>query len=346
MAKKGINQVLERNTISYLDGSKAYQKLRERVTEEGILDRDYLYYVFHISISLAGFSFCLYKLFTAVSVPHTIIWSMLFALFSVQVAGGNVHEGGHRAIFKSTFWNDVIGYIASAPFGMGYSYWKVKHNQHHAHPNEEGEDPDVELPILSFTKERYNAKKGLANILKRYQVWLYYPIGLLVFISLRTQSLKFYVKSFTPKLVPEIMLFFAGNIVWFGFPFYFFALPKAFLSVLAINLTTGFYLFNIFAPNHKGMPYIKKGTRMSFLEQQVITSRNLSASWLWDYIYLGLNYQIEHHLFPNCPRNKLKLVTPHLLKICKELKLEYTVVSPLRQNQIILGELHKIASSK
>ncbi len=346
MKKTEINKVLDRNNIPYLDASKAYRKLRETVIKEGILDRDYLYYTFHISLSLGAFGFCLYKLFTADSVPHIIIWSILFALFAVQVAGGNVHEGAHRAIFKSTFWNDVIGYLASAPFGIGYSYWKVKHNKHHAHPNEEGEDPDVELPILSFTKERYNTKKGLANLFKKYQVWLYYPIGLLVFISLRTQSLKFYSRNFTPKLIPEMILFFAGNILWFGFPFYFFALPKAIIAVLVINFTSGFYLFNIFAPNHKGMPHVKKGTKMSFLEQQVITSRNLSANWFWDYLYLGLNYQIEHHLFPNCPRNKLQLITPHLLKICKQLKLEYTVVSPLQQNQIILGELHKIVSSK
>lgn len=43
---------------------------------------------------------------------------------------------------------------------MGYSEWKPKHNAHHAHTNEVEEDPDVDIPLLSFTEERYVKEKA------------------------------------------------------------------------------------------------------------------------------------------------------------------------------------------
>ncbi|OEV25008.1 delta fatty acid desaturase, partial [Streptomyces nanshensis] len=67
----------------------------------------------------------------------------------------------------------------------------------------------------------------------------------------------------------------------------------------------GVYLGSIFAPNHKGMPTLKGDERPDFLRRQVLTSRNVRGGPLTDLALGGLNYQIEHHLFPSMP-------TPHL----------------------------------
>jgi delta8-fatty-acid desaturase len=60
---------------------------------------------------------------------------------------------------------------------------------------------------------------------------------------------------------------------------------------------------------------------------------------------IGLNYQIEHHLFTHCPRNKLKLLTPYVKRICKKYGLEYTDVGIVETNKIILRELNEVALS-
>ena len=61
-----------------------------------------------------------------------------------------------------------------------------------------------------------------------------------------------------------------------------------------------------FAPNHKGMPIVPAGVKMDFFSKQVRTSRNISGGWWATILMGGLNYQIEHHLFPSMPRPHLR----------------------------------------
>ena len=74
-----------------------------------------------------------------------------------------------------------------------------------------------------------------------------------------------------------------------------------------------------------------------------MTARNVNGHFLTDLFYMGLNYQIEHHLFPNCPRNKLKLISPYVKKLSRQLKLDYESVSVLGAARIILKELSSVA---
>ena len=68
----------------------------------------------------------------------------------------------------------------------------------------------------------------------------------------------------------------------------------------------GVYLGGSFAPNHKGMPIIPAGMKVDFLRRQVLTSRNIRGGTAVDFAMGGLNYQIEHHLFPSMPRPNLR----------------------------------------
>lgn len=344
MAKKKHKDLLLHQgaqSMTPLDGAKAYAQLREEVTKAGILDRDYTYYALLTSTTFAGYFFSLYQIFQASSTGAIIVWGLAFAFFSVQIAG-LIHDAGHRTIFSSVKNNDLIGNFFSFFVGHGYAFWRGKHNKHHAHTNQEGEDPDVELPLLSFTADRVKKKKGLARLLVRYQAYIYYPMGILVVFSPRLGAIKYLLRNFNKKIWWEAILFLAGFTVYFFLPFFVFEINKALLVFAVVNFSAGAYLINVFAPNHKGMPQIDEGVKFSFLEQQIITSRNIHRHWLTDYIYMGLNYQIEHHLFPNTPRNKLHLLTPFVKKICRQRKFEYTSVSFLESNRIIVSELNTV----
>ena len=72
----------------------------------------------------------------------------------------------------------------------------------------------------------------------------------------------------------------------------------------------GFYMGMSFAPNHKGMPLVPKDVKLDFLRRQVLMSRNIRGSRVARLVMGGLNYQIEHHLFPSMPRPHLRRAAP------------------------------------
>lgn len=341
--KKKSRIIQEYNTkISNFDGALAYKNLREIITKEGILNRSYLYYAILIGIVFLGYFLSIFNLISQTNIPQLLLWSILFSIFAVQIAG-LVHDSGHRAIFKSVWANDLFGKFAASFIAMRYESWRTKHNEHHAHPNQDDEDPDFSIPFLAFTEDEYKRKKGLGKLLRKYQVYLYFPIGTMVVFSTRLRSIKEFIKEFNFKILWEIVIFGLVFVSWFILPFFVFPLYKALIIFSTVNIVTGFYLFNIFAPNHKGMPRLGRKVKISFLEQQIMTSRNIRSNLVTDAVYLGLNNQIEHHLFPNCPRNKLHLLIPFVQQTAKDAGIEYTQVGIVKTNRIILAELQNIA---
>lgn len=331
--------------VEIAKGIRSYAKLKTEVKRSSILDRAYGYYTSIIIICLGGFFVSFFMLYTSNSVMLLLFWSFVLVFFMVQI-GGLMHDAGHRAICKTIRMNDFFGHIFASILGMPFGDWRTTHNKHHAHPNQEDEDPDIELPFISLTKERYDARKGIEKLLRPYQAYLWYPIGSLVSFTKRLYGIKYFQRNINSKTWWHVVFYVLGLFVWFVLPFVLFDLQKALIIFWATNLLFGFYLANIFAPNHKGMPQLKKGTKLSFLEHQVTTSRNIHGSLLTDILYIGLNYQIEHHLFPNCPRNKLKLLTPHVKKLCRAMGLSYTAVGIVASNKILLSELHEITRSR
>jgi fatty acid desaturase len=313
------------------------------VIAAGILDRDYPYYAILIVGLALALTVSLYFLIrTPVSLP-LVAWAAAFALVSVQLCG-IVHDAGHRAVFRSKTLNTLLGWSVAGLLAMGFRSWRVQHNAHHAHTNVDGLDPDLDIPLHAFTLRQFERQGGLWRYLRRYQAAFFYPMRTLVVFSRRLSEIAYYRRErFSPRLLAEMVIWAAGIAAWFIVPFFVFPLDKALLLFAVIHPIMGLYLSNVFAPNHKGMPQIPEGTEISFLEQQISTSRNITPGRFVDFIYFGLNYQIEHHLFPTCPRNKLKQITPYVKAICARTGLEYTQAGFVQSNRIIIGELNSIA---
>ena len=92
------------------------------------------------------------------------------------------------------------------------------------------------------------------------------------------------------------------------------------------------------------MPILAPDTELDHLRQQVLTSRNVLPNPLVDYMYGGLNYQIEHHLFPNMPRNRLKDARPLVRAFCADHGVLYHETGFWRSNQEILSYLHAVSA--
>ena len=102
----------------------------------------------------------------------------------------------------------------------------------------------------------------------------------------------------------------------------------------------GVYLGCAFAPNHKGMPVLGEQDSLDFLRRQVLTSRNVRGGPLVESLLGGLNYQIEHHLFPSMPRPSLRRCRLVVRAFCAQRGLPYCEKSLAGSYGDILRYLH------
>src|SRR5205085_5372452 len=101
-----------------------------------------------------------------------------------------------------------------------------------------------------------------------------------------------------------------------------------------------------FAPNHKGMPIIETATASSFARRQVVTARNVRGGWFTDFMLGGLNYQIEHHLFPSMPRSNLRRVQGLVRDFCAATDLGYSEESFVGSFRQIVHHLSDAAAGR
>jgi len=323
---------------SVADHARIYANLKSQVTAAGILDRSVVYYLPTITSAFAGFFASLYAVYALDAVAPLALSCLAFAFFSVQVAG-LMHDAGHRCVFNSKRANDLLGYASCFLTGAVFESWRWHHNTHHAYPNQVAKDPDMEIPFIAASAELYRSKTGIQRFCARWQVYYYHSLGLFVSISNRLGMATYFFKKRSRHLPLKVALYVPAIIVLFPLPFLIFPLAKALFVFALVHATSGLYLANVFAPNHKGMRQIAADENLSFLEQQVVTARNVSGGWLLNYVMLGLNYQTEHHLFPACPRNKLRLLTPYVLRACAEAGITYTDVGIIETNRFVLKSL-------
>jgi len=112
---------------------------------------------------------------------------------------------------------------------------------------------------------------------------------------------------------------------------------------LAVQLGIfGVYMGMVFAPNHKGMPLVPKDAKLDFLTRQVLMSRNVRGTRALDVVMGGLNYQIEHHLFPSMPRPHLRHVAPMVQTYCVSHGVPYTVTGLLESYGIVIRYINRV----
>jgi fatty acid desaturase len=323
----------------------AYQRLRAEVTAAGLLDRSLAYYLPLIAAAFGGYFLAAWAIF----VTDGFVWLTFacagFVLATVQLAG-LMHDAGHRAVFRSTRFNNLLGLATTAAIGMVFPNWVRRHNQHHAHPNQEDLDPDMKIPFLALSEEEIAMKDPVQRFFSRWQAYYYYPLGGLVSFSNRLGSISYFVAGPKRPNPARLLLYLPALFVLFAGPFLVFPLEKAVFVFLLVHVSTGIYLASCFAPNHKGMPSLARESTLSFLEQQVRTARNVKGGLLTDFFLVGLNHQVEHHLFPACPRNKLRRLGPYVRRICEEQGLPYTQVSFVRTNRILVAHLHRVSRQR
>jgi fatty acid desaturase len=293
------------------------------VRQAGLLRRRPVYYTLLLGITLV--------LFVAGWWAFVVLgdswWQLAVAAFLAMIftqVGFIGHEAGHRQILRSRRANDLIGLVAgNLAVGMSYGWWVGKHNRHHAHPNREGHDPDISIGGLAFTAEQASGRRGPARVWTRYQVYVFLPLFLLVAADLRVSGVQALLRRGLRHRGWEALLLAVHVIVYVTAVLVVLSPLRAVVFVAVQQGLFGLYLGCAFAPNHKGMPILSEHDDWDFLRRQVLTSRNVRGGPVVDVVLGGLNYQIEHHLFPTMPRPNLRRAQPVVRAFCAEHGLSY-----------------------
>jgi fatty acid desaturase len=322
-----------------------YAQLKRLIKENGLLDRQPAYYAGKTAFTLGLLAVSLALLFVLGETWFQLLNAAYLAFVFVQISL-LAHDFGHRQFSFSAPWkNDWLTLIfGNLLLGISRQWWIDKHNEHHAHPNQLDLDPDVDIPLLAFEEEQALDKRGLARSVVKYQAALIFPLSLLQAISMLRSSIEFLAAKKAKSTLVEALTICAHFALYFGVLFWVLEPLQALLFIAVHRGLFGTYMVSIFAPNHKAMPVLERDSKVDFLRRQVLTSRNVVAHPITDFWYGGLNYQIEHHLFPRLPRNKLREAQPIIRDFCRDHCIAYHETSVLQSYKEILQHLHEVGA--
>lgn len=332
-----------------------YSELLSQIKEAGLLTKTPRFYINRLLIITAvavtlwaGLALGFALLPNVWGIVAGFVGAAILGVVSAQY-GFIAHEAAHKQIFTVNKTNEWVGlFLANLFAGLSYGFWLPKHNRHHAKPNQIDYDPDINIRVLSFTTESVEKKKGMEKLLTKNQGWLF-PILLLFtgfdllldsFVSVfsKKKNVSHRALEFSLMMFRQIAPFVAfwllsGNVIVAG------------LMWLTMMMTFGLFMGMAFAPNHKGMPLVPENSRVGFFERQVLTSRNIRSSWWSDNFMGGLNFQVEHHLFPSMSRPNLKKAHQLVMEYCEKHNVPFVEVGFFSSYGIIISYLNKVGLS-
>ncbi|MFC0111808.1 fatty acid desaturase family protein [Kibdelosporangium aridum] len=313
--------------------------LAREIGRAGLLDRRRGYYVLRMAINVL--------LLAAGGIAFVLLgdsyWQLLTAVYLAVVFTQFAfigHDAGHRQIFRSRRGNNAVGYLHGAVTGISFQWWVAKHNRHHANPNHEDDDPDIDIPALAFSREQSRTKQGIYRWITKYQAFLFFPLLTLEAVILRIAGIQAVFRREVKRPVLEAMLLTVPLAGYLTALFLVLSPLQAVLFMLVHQGVMGVYLGCCFAPNHKGMPILTREENVDHLRKQVLTSRNISGGRWLDGMLGGLNYQIEHHLFPHMPRVNLRRAQPVVQAFCARHGISYRQCGLFASYAQVLRHLH------
>jgi fatty acid desaturase len=324
-----------------------YAALSRLIRQHGLLNRRPRYYAAKITVMVV-----LYAAGWAAVVALGASWYQLLAAVYLAAVFGQLafvgHEAGHRQIFRSRRANNSAGLVlGNLLIGLSIGWWTGKHNRHHAHPNQLGKDPDLNIPVIAFTAGQAADRRGLRRLIIRYQAYLFFPLLLAEAVSMHLISI-WAVLPGTGRAGRRglegalLLVHFAGYLTVVALVM---SPTQAIAFIVVQQGLLGLYLGCAFAPNHKGMPVLGEQDSLDFLRRQVLTSRNVSGGPLVETLLGGLNYQIEHHLFPSMPRPSLRRCRSLVRAFCVQHELPYRELNLVASYAQVLRALHAAGES-
>merc|ERR1712070_1317116 len=127
-----------------------------------------------------------------------------------------------------------------------------------------------------------------------------------------------------------------------------FSLMYSVAYFLLATCSCGLFLALVFGLGHNGMATYDADARPDFWSLQVTTTRNITGGhgfpkWSVDWFCGGLQYQVDHHLFPMIPRHNLEKTHELIESFCKEWNVGYHEADLIDGTREVLNCLDKVA---
>ncbi len=360
---------------------KAYRDLRSKMVMMGLFKSNVGYYMYKQGFNMSMWALSMYLMYASDSTAVQLFAASFMGLF-FQQCGWLAHDFLHHQVYRNRRYGDYTGlFWGNLMQGFSVQWWKNKHNGHHAVPNlhnstavaQDG-DPDIDtMPVLAWSLKQAQSYRELQSTGKdsafvkfmiRHQKWTYFPILLLARLSWLNESFKaaFGLGAATENAALEYkrrglqypILEKAGillHYVWvlaFCTGFGRFSAGYSVALFLLMTCSCGFYLATVFGLGHNGMATYDADARPDFWKLQVTTTRNITGGhgipqWFVDWFCGGLQYQVDHHLFPGLPRHNLRKTHALVESFCKEWNVTYHEADMVDGTIEVLNCLDKVA---
>ncbi len=304
------------------------QVLRTSLTESGVFEHR----TAHTWAKLVGLMGVLAVLLALVAILPWWCALVLVPLAAVPAVSAAMvgHEAAHGSFASSKRHNELVLHLVFPLFGgLGAQYWKHKHNHlHHGNPNVVGRDPDIDMWPMALSSDEHASSSRFRRWLQRtMQAHLFWPLTLFLAFSMRYDSWRFIARRVRERgldgaLAVDIACLVGHYALWLAVPMWLFGVGPALLLYAGLWAAAGLVLALIFAPAHIGLPVLDRERRGGW-EQQLETTRNLvMPPWL-SWLFVGLDFQVEHHLFPRIPHQNLARASQVVAPWCADLGAPY-----------------------
>jgi fatty acid desaturase len=321
-----------------------YAEVTRLVRADGLLLPRVGPYAVLFLVNVLGLAAVVVALFVWRDSWWVLAWAAVLAVVSTQI-GFLGHDIGHRQVSRTASANRVLGLVhGNLLTGLSYGWWIAKHNAHHAHPNDLETDPDVHAGALVFDVSQAGARRGWRASMTRHQALLFFPLLTFEALNLHVSSIRALARPGIHHRVAELTLIGVHLSAYGALVILTMTWAQGLAFVAVHQGLRGLYLGLAFAPNHKGMPVLSRAEGLDPFLRQVLTSRNITGGAATDWLLGGLNYQIEHHLFPSMPRANLPQAQRIVRSYCAAHGVRYVETSARDSYAQVLRHLHTVGA--
>ncbi|WP_146341416.1 acyl-CoA desaturase [Nesterenkonia sp. NBAIMH1] len=338
----------ERRTAAGSHSARSQQtndffELSNKVKEAGLMDRRAQAYIGRVIALVLAFAGAGVMLVMLGESWWQLLTAVVFGVLFTQVAFLS-HDAAHQQVFSNGRRNEWLSrIIGNGIVGLSYAWWAKKHGKHHANPNTVGKDGDIEPGFIAFIPEDAEKRTGFAAWFARRQGWMLFPLLTMFGWALHVSAVDAVIRATKVKHRGTEAALLAVRLIGFPLLVIWAMGPLVGLAFIAVQVAVfGVYMGASFAPNHKGMPVIPKDSKVDFLQRQILTARNIRGGRLIDWGMGGLNFQIEHHIFPRMPSPNLHKVKPIVEEFCAEKQIPYAETGLIESYGIVIRYLNDV----
>lgn len=347
---------------------KDFHELRQRLLREGKFETKLAgFYLPTLLWIFSLLSAAIYFTVACDSFQSRMVGAVFLGVYFQQMAFVG-HDIGHNAVTHNRPTDLYLGQVLTSLFGVSIAWWKRSHNTHHVVTNSLEQDPDIQhLPAIALDTRAfdgffstYHTKvftplllDPIAKVLVRSQHLLYFPLMAVARFNLYAQSL---IMILSPRGEPvekrlhqicAHTFFFCGlgYLTTRNASFYeglaYLLVSHGISGLLHVQITISHFAMDIYS-NKTDSKYVS--AESSWLRTQLATTMNVDCHPMLDWLHGGLQFQIEHHLFPRVPRHNLRELRTHVKALCKKHDIPYHEYSFFESCKMVISRLKQVSA--